>query len=129
MATRVTIHAETAASINLMSVTVRISFDESLLADIDKLARKEHRSRSELLRDAARLYIERRDRWNRIFALGDALAKDKRLSERDVAAEIQAHRRSKASTRRYTQQQQIQGRACLVSVIGILAGQASTLHG
>jgi metal-responsive CopG/Arc/MetJ family transcriptional regulator len=112
-----------------MSVTVRISFDESLLADIDKLARKEHRSRSELLRDAARLYIERRDRWNRIFALGDALAKDKRLSERDVAAEIQAHRRSKASTRRYTQQQQIQGRACLVSVIGILAGQASTLHG
>lgn len=76
-----------------MSVTVSISFDESLLADIDKLARKEHRSRCELLREAARFYIERRDRWNRIFALEEATAKSRGLSERDVTAEIQAHRR------------------------------------
>ncbi len=82
-----------------VATTVNISFQEDLLADIDKLARKEHRSRSELLREAARLYIERRDRWNRIFALGDAIAKDKGLSEQDVAAEIQAYRKSKAATR------------------------------
>lgn len=82
-----------------MATTVNISFQEDLLADIDKLARKEHRSRSELLREAARLYIERRDRLNRIFALGDAVAKDKGLSEQDVAAEIQAYRKSKAATR------------------------------
>jgi predicted transcriptional regulator len=93
MATLVTMHLEAAASINLMSVIVSISFDESLLADIDELARKEHRSRSELLREAARRYIERRDRWNKIFALGDAIAKDKGLSERDVAAEVRAHRK------------------------------------
>jgi metal-responsive CopG/Arc/MetJ family transcriptional regulator len=97
MATLVTIHAEIAASIDLMSVTVSISFDKRLLADIDKLARKEHRSRSELLREAARLYIERRDRWNKIFALGDTMVRDKGLSEQDVAAEVQAHRRSKAA--------------------------------
>jgi metal-responsive CopG/Arc/MetJ family transcriptional regulator len=76
---------------------VNISFQEKLLADIDKLAKKERRSRSELLREAARLYIERRDRWNRIFALGEAVAKDKGLSEQDVAAEIQAYRKSKAA--------------------------------
>ena len=80
-----------------MATTVNISFQESLLADIDKLARKEHRSRSELLREAARLYIERRDRWNRIFALGEAIANDKGLSEQDVGAEIQAYRKSKAT--------------------------------
>ncbi len=80
-----------------MATTVNISFQESLLADIDKLARKERRSRSELLREAARLYIERRDRWNKIFALGEAVAKDKGLSEQDVAAEIQAYRKSKAA--------------------------------
>jgi CopG family transcriptional regulator/antitoxin EndoAI len=80
-----------------VATTVNISFQESLLADIDKLARKEHRSRSELLREAARLYIERRDRWNRIFALGEAAAKDKGLSEQDIAAEIQAYRKSKAA--------------------------------
>jgi metal-responsive CopG/Arc/MetJ family transcriptional regulator len=76
---------------------VNISFQENLLADIDRLAKKERRSRSELLREAARLYIERRDRWNKIFALGEAVAKEKGLSEQDVAAEIQAYRRSKAA--------------------------------
>jgi CopG family transcriptional regulator/antitoxin EndoAI len=82
-----------------VATTVNISFQEDLLADIDKLAKKEHRSRSELLREAARLYIERRNRWNRIFALGNAIAMDKRLSEQDVATEIQAYRKSKAAAR------------------------------
>jgi CopG family transcriptional regulator / antitoxin EndoAI len=82
-----------------VATTVNISFQEDLLADIDKLAEKEHRSRSELLREAARLYIERRDRWNKIFVWGDALAKEKGLSEQDVAAEIQAYRKSKAAKR------------------------------
>ncbi len=76
-----------------------ISFEEGLLADIDKLARKEHRSRSELIREAARLYVERRNRWDQIFALGEATARSKGLSERNVAEEIQAHRRSKTSER------------------------------
>lgn len=82
-----------------MATTVNISFQESLLADIDRLARKERRSRSELLREAARLYIERRNRWNNIFALGEAVARDKGLSEQDVATEIQAYRKSKATKR------------------------------
>ena len=48
--------------------TVNISFQESLLSDIDKVAIKESRTRSELLREAARMYIERKRRWDRIFA-------------------------------------------------------------
>lgn len=38
------------------TTTVNISFQESLLVDIDKIARVESRSRSELLREAARLH-------------------------------------------------------------------------
>lgn len=82
---------------SVVATTVNISFPEKLLADIDRRAKKERRSRSELLREAARLYIERRDQWNQIFALGETIAKEKRLSEQDVAAEIQAYRRSKAA--------------------------------
>ena len=40
--------------------TVNISFREDLLHEIDEVARSESRSRSELLREAARLYIERK---------------------------------------------------------------------
>jgi len=81
----------------IVATTVNISFQENLLADIDRLAKKERRSRSELLREAARLYIERKGRWDKIFAMGEAIARDKGLSEEDVAAEIQAYRKSKAA--------------------------------
>jgi CopG family transcriptional regulator/antitoxin EndoAI len=80
-----------------VATTVNISFQRDLLADIDRLARKERRSRSELVREAARLYIERRDRWNRMFALAEAAASRKGLTEKDVSTEIQAHRKSKAA--------------------------------
>jgi metal-responsive CopG/Arc/MetJ family transcriptional regulator len=43
----------------MSTVTVNISFQDALLADIDATARREARSRSELLREAARLYV----RW------------------------------------------------------------------
>jgi len=97
MATRVTTRRERVPTSILMSVTVSISFDESLLADIDKLAKRERRSRSELIQEAVRLHVERKKRWNRILALGQATTKSKGLSKRDVTAEIRAHRKSKAA--------------------------------
>jgi len=53
------------------TTTVNISFKDSLLADIDKVAKLESRSRSELLREAARMYIDRKRRWGDIFAYGE----------------------------------------------------------
>ena len=40
--------------------TVNISFQDDLLLQIDKIAQNEARTRSELTREAARLYIEKR---------------------------------------------------------------------
>ena len=82
-----------------MATTVNISFQENLLADIDRQARKERRSRSELVREAARLYIERRKRWNQVFALGETCAARGDLSDKDIEAEIQAYRRTKIARR------------------------------
>jgi len=75
--------------------TVNISFQEGLLQQIDETAREESRSRSELIREAARMYIERKKRWKDIFAFGEKQARRLRLSERDVESEIGAYRRSK----------------------------------
>lgn len=78
-----------------MAVTVNLSFQPSLLKAIDKVAGRESRSRSELIREAARMYIERRQKWDDVFALGDKTARSKKLSQEDVANEIAAHRKSK----------------------------------
>lgn len=79
------------------SVTVNISFQEELLADIDAEARREARSRSELLREAARLYVERQRRWEALFSVGDQVrASSRSLTEAAVAEEIAEVRRRRA---------------------------------
>jgi len=77
----------------MANVTVNISFQDSLLADIDEAAKREARSRSELLREAARLYIRRQRQWSDLFALGDRLAERHGLDEASVRKEIRAARR------------------------------------
>jgi CopG family transcriptional regulator/antitoxin EndoAI len=75
--------------------TVNISFQESLLRQIDEMAREESRSRSELIREAARIYIERKKRWKDIFAFGEKQVRRLRLTESDVESGIGSYRRAK----------------------------------
>lgn len=79
--------------------TVNISFQDSLLKEIDKTAKKEHRSRSELIREAARQYIRRQNQWNELFQLGNRVAKEQQLSIEEVEEEIAATRHKRAKNR------------------------------
>ena len=75
------------------NVTVNISFQDQLLAEIDSEAKRESRSRSELLREAARLYVRRQKQWSDLFALGDQQTAHAGLTEADVRREIKAVRK------------------------------------
>jgi CopG family transcriptional regulator / antitoxin EndoAI len=79
----------------MSTVTVNISFQDRLLADIDRIAQRESRSRSELLREAARIYIERKERWNNIFAKISIQSGEQALTENDVLEEISRYRSEK----------------------------------
>ncbi len=43
-----------------MTTKVMVSFPDGFLEEVDRVAREEHRSRSELVREAIRLYIDMR---------------------------------------------------------------------
>jgi len=75
--------------------TVNISFQEDLLSRIDQIAQNEARTRSELIREAARLYIERKNKWESIFAYGESLSSKYKFTEEDVNNEIQKYRKEK----------------------------------
>jgi metal-responsive CopG/Arc/MetJ family transcriptional regulator len=75
--------------------TVNISFQKGLLREIDEVAREESRSRSEVIREAVRIYIERKKRWKEIFAFGQKQARCLRLTESDLESEIGVYRRAK----------------------------------
>lgn len=75
--------------------TVNISFQKDLLKQIDDVAAEESRTRSELVREAARMYIERKRRWKDMFAFGRGQAKSLGLKEEDVADQILTYRKRK----------------------------------
>jgi CopG family transcriptional regulator/antitoxin EndoAI len=72
--------------------TVNISFSKRLLNDIDEVASDEARTRSELLREAARLYIERKRRWKGIFGYWRATAKRRGFKVADVERAVRRAR-------------------------------------
>jgi len=76
--------------------TVNISFQEDLLGQIDRIAKNEARTRSELIREAARIYIEKKKKWESIFAYGESLSSKYKLTENDINEEIQNHRKEKS---------------------------------
>ena len=74
--------------------TVNIAFRKDLLKMIDQIAKSESRSRSELIREAARMYIERKNRWKMIYDFGEKTAKAKGITEDDILKEIKEYRKS-----------------------------------
>ena len=83
----------------MKSSTVNISFNDELLEKIDQIAKQESRSRSELIREAARLYIERKNKWDKIYAYSERQTIRKQVSDKDIADEIAKYRTEKARTR------------------------------
>ena len=75
--------------------SVNIAFNKDLLSKIDQIATEESRSRSELIREAARLYIERKTKWKKIFNFGKQQVLKLSLSESDITAEIKKRRKVK----------------------------------
>lgn len=73
--------------------TVTISVPPDLASEVDRQAEAEGRSRSELYREAARQYLQRRDRWGRIFAYGEKVAAQSGLTEDDVIEAVRERRR------------------------------------
>ena len=80
------------------TTTVNISFKKDLLRQIDEVAQAEARSRSELIREAARAYIEKKNRWNSIFEFGDKHVAKLALSPEDVPVEISKYRKRQLLT-------------------------------
>jgi metal-responsive CopG/Arc/MetJ family transcriptional regulator len=87
-----------------MAVKVMVSFPEEFLDQVDRIAREEHRSRSELLREAMRLYIEMRrgetrpgddPRVRAAVVTQDALARLAPGSGEDSAADVRRWREAR----------------------------------
>ncbi len=71
----------------MASTVINISLPRELLEQIDETAAAEHRTRSDLLREAARRYMSDR-RWRRIQAEVSARARTAGLETEDDVEEL-----------------------------------------
>ena len=75
--------------------TVTISIPPTLARAVDRLARKEGRTRSELFREAFRQYATRMERWERVFELGRSAARRRGVTEADADSVVKEARRAR----------------------------------
>ncbi len=73
---------------------ISISILPDLLKQADKVAKDEHRTRSELFREALRSYIDSKE-WQRLRQYGNRKAKEQGLTEEDVDRLVYEHRHKK----------------------------------
>ena len=79
--------------------TLTISLPPELAGEVDRLARQEGRTRSELFREAFRQYAERRRRWEQLFAYGEGRAAAGSLTEEAIATAVKRRRQARRAPR------------------------------
>jgi len=73
--------------------TINISLPSELLKSADKLAKKESRTRSELIREALRAYVKELTAWEDLFEYGRKQAKKLGIKPKDIPRLIDEYRR------------------------------------
>jgi metal-responsive CopG/Arc/MetJ family transcriptional regulator len=79
----------------MATATIRVSFQPELLQQLDSFVEAKTRTRADIIVEATKMYIARKQNWQNIFLSGDRLASENNLSESDVMNEIKAYRREK----------------------------------
>ena len=79
----------------MSAAVIEMPFHKDLLQQIDCVVDEKKCSRVDVILEATKMYIARKQNWQNIFSLGDRLAVENNLSENDVMDEIKAYRREK----------------------------------
>ena len=72
--------------------TITVSLPPEMADKIGELMKEEGRTRSELLREALRRYVEEQE-WKKIYRYGEMKAREKGITEDQVESIIDAHRK------------------------------------
>lgn len=59
----------------MLTQTINIALPRDLVTNVDLAAKKEYRNRSELIREALRLYLKDNYEWEQLFTYGKKQAK------------------------------------------------------
>ena len=82
----------------MQTQTFNIALPKELVKKVDRAAKKEYRNRSELIREALRVYLADMESWEEIFAAGKEAGKKAGIkSEADVNRIVYEYRHGRKS--------------------------------
>lgn len=83
----------------MQTQTLNIALPKDLVKMVDKLAKLEYRNRSELIREALRVYLTDKGEWQEIFAAGEeAMEKMGIKNEKDINDIVYEYRHGRKSS-------------------------------
>ena len=74
--------------------TINLTFDDDLVKQIDLIANKESLTRTDLVYNSVKMYINRKLKLQELFSYGESVASKNNFTEDDVMEEIKNHRNS-----------------------------------
>jgi len=74
--------------------TINLAFDDDLVKQIDLIADTASITRTQIIYNSVKMYINDRQRLQELYAYGESISKNNDFSEEDVFEEIKKYRKS-----------------------------------
>jgi predicted transcriptional regulator len=75
--------------------TINLTFDDDFVKQIDRIADNESLTRSDLIYNSIKMFINRKQRLQELYKYGESIASKNNFTEEDVMEEIKNHRKNK----------------------------------
>jgi metal-responsive CopG/Arc/MetJ family transcriptional regulator len=72
--------------------TINLSFEDDFVKQIDFIANNQSITRTELIYNSVKMYINRKQKLQELFAYGESVAAKNNFTEEDVMDEIKKYR-------------------------------------
>ncbi len=83
----------------MQTQTLNIALPRDLVKKVDEVARSEYRNRSELIREALRIYLQDKEEWQQIFRAGEKAMKKMGIkNEEEVNKIVYEYRHGRKSS-------------------------------
>jgi predicted transcriptional regulator len=79
----------------MATATIKLIFDDDFVREIDQIADKESLTRTDLIYNSIKMFINRKQRLQELYKYGESIALRNNFTEEDIMEEIKKYRKNK----------------------------------
>ena len=74
------------------AATINLTLDNDFLEKIDSIAKNDSQTRTDIIYNSIKIYINKKQRLQELYAYGERVAADNNFTEDDILEEIKSYR-------------------------------------